>query len=351
MSRSLQAPFPYFGGKSAVAQNVWDALGNPKHYIEPFFGSGAVLLMRPNPKPWRHIETVCDKDGLLANVWRALRIDPDGVAEICDWPVNHADLNARRKVLNARQLELLDKLIEDDKYFDVELAGYWIWAASCWIGHGLACPNAMPYVGKGGMGVHKIGKRPHLSNSGMGVHKIGQIPEVGHAGKGVHKIGKTPHVSDANNKSVSEPYNINLYKWFRELSERLRYVRVVCGDWTRVCGGNWQDKCGTCGIFFDPPYGEKAQRAENLYSEDSLSVADDVRKWCLERGERETYRIVLAGYYEEHESLLEHGWTVKRWKAQGGYGNLGSGKVKENRHREALFMSPYCTHKKRGLFA
>lgn len=44
----LSAPFPYFGGKSHVAPIVWQAFGDPRHYIEPFCGSCAVLLARPN---------------------------------------------------------------------------------------------------------------------------------------------------------------------------------------------------------------------------------------------------------------------------------------------------------------
>ena len=91
-------PVTYFGGKSKVAARVWQALGQPKHYIEPFFGSGAVLLARPDYEP-SMIETVNDKDGYICNVWRALRDDPDEVAKWCDWPVNHADLMARRKAL------------------------------------------------------------------------------------------------------------------------------------------------------------------------------------------------------------------------------------------------------------
>ena len=43
----LKAPFPYFGGKTKITNIVWQALGNPKMYIEPFFGSGVVLLNRP----------------------------------------------------------------------------------------------------------------------------------------------------------------------------------------------------------------------------------------------------------------------------------------------------------------
>jgi DNA adenine methylase len=95
----LKAPFPYFGGKSQVAGRVWSALGRPMHYLEPFFGSGAVLLSRPKYDQYLHTETVCDADGHIANVWRSIQSDPDEVAKWCDWPVNHADLIARKKTI------------------------------------------------------------------------------------------------------------------------------------------------------------------------------------------------------------------------------------------------------------
>ena len=135
---------------------------------------------------------------------------------------------------------------------------------------------------------------------------------------------------------MQEPYNTNIYKWFRELSERLRYVRVVCGDWTRVCGGDWQDNLGTVGIFFDPPYGIK-DRDTKIYHHDSTEIAKDVMAWCIERGKKPSYRIVLAGY-DEYEELKNHGWNKYRWKAQGGYSNLGG--LNENRKRETLWFSP-----------
>ena len=48
----LKAPFPYFGGKSNVADIVWAGLEQPKHYIEPFYGSAAVLLAGPGKGFW-----------------------------------------------------------------------------------------------------------------------------------------------------------------------------------------------------------------------------------------------------------------------------------------------------------
>lgn len=44
----LRAPFPYFGGKMRVASVVWDRFGDVPNYVEPFFGSGAILLARPH---------------------------------------------------------------------------------------------------------------------------------------------------------------------------------------------------------------------------------------------------------------------------------------------------------------
>ncbi len=291
----MKAPFPYFGGKSSIAHVVWSALGQPAHYIEPFFGSGAVLLNRPDWSP-DMTETVNDADGFVANVWRGLQFAPDEVARWCDWPVNHADMIARQTVLIRQYNYLLENLCRDDRWFDAQLAGYWIWLASCWIGGHMMSPSR---------------KRPDISHGGQGVH-----------GKCVRQ---------------------HIYEWFRQLSARLRYVRVVCGDWTRVCGGNWQDDIGICGMFFDPPYG--VEDRSDLYHKESFSVARDVAEWAVERGNRASYRIVIAGYADEHEWLCKHGWTMKRWSTNGGYSSCArrpdsQGKI--NRHREALFFSPYC---------
>jgi len=315
----LKAPFPFFGGKASVASKVWAALGQPKHYLEPFFGSGAVLLARPNYDQSAHVETICDADGFIANVWRALRADPDEVAKWCDWPVNHADLSARKRRLSANEARLLEHLIADDEWFDAKLAGYWVWAACCWIGSGLTSPN-------------KRNQRPHLTDAGMGVHAISTRPRA--------------------NGTDGDQFTPKIYDWFRALSERLRRVRVVCGDWTRVCGGHWQDRLGACGIFFDPPYGVN-DRDQGLYHRESTDIARDVRAWALERGANPDYRIVIAGY-DEHGELLEHGWRAEGWKTGGGYAHTrraDTSQGDENRTRERLYCSPHCLGKAMSLFS
>lgn len=304
----LKAPFPYFGGKSKVAEIIWRALGQPRHYIEPFFGSGAVLLLRPDYDPASHTESVCDKDGFVANVWRSIQFSPDETAKWCDWPVNHADLSARKNALLKNEDRLLENLTADDMWHDPKIAGYWIWAASCWIGNGLTSPtNAMQHISSAGDGVHKM---PHIIDAGKGVH----------AGK-----------------------QGNIYDLFQKLSDRMRRVRVVCGDWTRVCGGNWQTGLGTCGMFFDPPYGVE-NRDVKIYHHDTTTVARDVEAWCLARGDDPKMRIVVAGYEDEYKTLESAGWSKIEWTAHGGYANIGkqSSQGKENKGRERLWFSTHC---------
>jgi len=311
MNTKLKACFPYFGGKTLIADKVWSYLGDVKQYIEPFFGSGAVLLKRPPTQIAQIYEIVNDKDGFVANVWRSIEFSPDETAKWCDWPINHADLCARRKTLISNETRLIDSLQNDDMWHDPKMAGYWIWAASCWIGTGLTRPNAIP----------------HLTRSN-GIHS--QIPYL-----------------DSRRK-ILEP-STNVYDWINTLSARLRNVKVVCGDWSRVCGGNWQAYNKPVGMFFDPPY-MTAGRDEKIYHHDSMTVGGEVEKWCLDRGDNPDYRIVIAGYDDEYSTLLANGWSVYAWSASGGYSNNNSrGNI--NRHRERLFVSPYCIgSKKEDLF-
>lgn len=74
--------FQWFGGKARVADVVWAALGDVDSYVEPFFGSGAVLHLRPHAG--ERTETINDFDGFVANFWRAVKADRDGaVCDVC----------------------------------------------------------------------------------------------------------------------------------------------------------------------------------------------------------------------------------------------------------------------------
>ena len=160
---TLKAPFPYFGGKSRIAGEVWARFGAVANYVEPFFGSGAVLLSCPTPG---HTETVNDADGLLANFWRALQAAPDAVAQYADYPVSELDLHARHRWLVNQRADV-ERLLSDPEWFDAKAAGWWVWGISQWIGTGW-CPQSPAGIADVGELTRKL---PHVGDAGMGVHR------------------------------------------------------------------------------------------------------------------------------------------------------------------------------------
>lgn len=127
---------------------------------------------------------------------------------------------------------------------------------------------------------------------------------------------------------------------FSKLAERLRDVRVACGDFERVLTTSVTTRHGPTGVFLDPPY-----EAGNTdpYHTNSSGVSTRAREWCLLNGHDPMLRIVLAGYSGEHDNVgLElFGWRRVNWKAQGGYGSSGT-RGRANAHREVLWLSPNC---------
>ena len=349
---TLKAPFPYMGGKSRIAPVVWQRLGDVPNYVEPFFGSGAVLLARP-PFDGNRIETVNDIDGHIANFWRALQAAPDEVAAYADWPVSELDLHARGDWLYYRPSarEWVEQLRADPDYYDAKSAGWWVWFASSWIG-------PLPAIGgndKNGNGESVYRVMPHLGNSGKGVARQSvarQMPHLGDGGNGVARQSvarQRPHLGSGgqgngvHNSSFSNGRRAALIDYLRALAARLERVRVCCGDWTRVMGPSVTWKHGVTGIFLDPPYSAEAGRDNQLYSTDSGTVAHDVRQWCLENGDNPLLRIALCGYTGEgHEALEAHGWHAHAWKANGGYGSQGKGRGRANAGREVIWFSRHC---------
>lgn len=323
MSVGLKAPFPWFGGKSRASPLIWERFGRVANYVEPFAGSLAVLLANPEPP---RTETVNDADGFVANFWRAVSRDGESVARWADGPVNEADLHARHRWLVARRAELLEALEADPDFHDVKIAGWWVWGVSCWIGSGwCSTPEPSRKRPSQGRGVHRT--KPETNGlGGRGVHGVGlgrQIPVLRDSGTGVHAASRSSRLEEV----------------FDELQARLRPVRVVCGDWSRVMGPSVIYGNGISGIVLDPPYGSNADRTSRLYAEDCLQVAEDVRTWALEHGDDPCLRIALCGYEGEHEMPPE--WEEVAWKANGGYGNR-SVKGQENARRERVWFSPHC---------
>jgi hypothetical protein len=91
-------------------------------------------------------------------------------------------------------------------------------------------------------------------------------------------------------------------KMMGALSDRLRRVRICCGDWNRVCGPGPTIHNGLTAVFLDPPY-DLTERADDCYAVDKPGVSGDVRKWAIESGEDPRMRIALCGYDTEHNML------------------------------------------------
>jgi hypothetical protein len=136
----------------------------------------------------------------------------------------------------------------------------------------------------------------------------------------------------------------------RQLAARLRYVRVVCGDWTRVLTRGALSAPGTVGVFLDPPHSEETGRDMRIYNVDSGDVAHAVREWAIANGDNPRFRIVLAGYEGEHD--MPPSWRVYAWKAGTAYQtSRNNGRNQINRHRERLWFSPHCLDIAPKLFA
>jgi hypothetical protein len=297
----LRMPFPYFGGKAPIAAVVWQRLGRLRHFVEPFCGTAAVLLGCPTPAA---VETINDVDGLLVNVLRALKADPQGVASYAADPVSELDLVARHGWLLAQAPALTAQLAADPGFYDVRAAGWWIWGKSSWIGSGWCTPRR-----HGGAGVPR--QLPHLSHTGVGVHGVTRTP------------GGTA-----------------LRRWFTALQHRLRRVRICCGDWTRVVTPAVLEGPGRpVGVFLDPPY-RHGERDLQLYAHDP-DIAAEVRAWAIAQGEHPHLRIALCGYVGDYD--MPETWTVHRWQARGGYGNQApNGRGQQNARRECVWFSPGC---------
>lgn len=311
--RSLTAPFPYFGGKGAVASVIWRHLGDVDRYIEPFCGSAAVLLARPLDDRWlgRYKETINDRAGFVSNFWRAVKHDPETLAQHMDWPINEVDLHSRQQWIIARGKTLVEKLEADPDYYDAQVAGWWAWGASSWIGSNWATD-----------GRHA---KPNMTPRGANRLSLDAWDNNGYA-----------------------PINVSLQEYLLALSSRLRQVRVLCGDWKRCVKSSEMSVGRNTGVFLDPPY--TGQREPGLYYHDE-TMTHEIITFCQEWGTKA--RIVLAGFEGEYDLP---GWHLESWTTSGRAfptrrpaDGVEINNNIQNRSRERLWVSPACLPARRRL--
>jgi hypothetical protein len=273
--------------------------------------------------------------------------------------VNENDLHARHAWLVGEKDSLQAKLEGAPDFYSVKHAGWWVWGMACWIGSGFCSGNGpwsvreidgvrqLVHLGDG-RGVNR--KLVHLGDNGQGVNR--KLVHLGDNGQGVNR--QLVHLGDGQGEPVEKKRPVlpgpaggkaslgsdgKLYDYFTQLADRLRNVRVCCGDWSRVCGPSVTFKHGVTAVFLDPPYADTAKRKNNLYRKDSESVAHQAREWAIENASNPLMRIALAGYDGEHN--MPDDWSVYAWDAGAGFG----GQAEErsgNGKRERIWFSPNC---------
>jgi DNA adenine methylase len=271
----LRSPYPFFGTKKKVADDLWRLFGDVQRYVEPFLGGAAMLLARPKD---RRIHCVVnDKNRYISNFWRAVQFQPEELTKWCDWPVNEAGLHARHAWLESQPFEeaiagtpcgqeLLDRLHrleaglqQDPLWCDPIIGGFWAWGQSCWIGGDFCTAKKKPPT----VNI----KRP-MTGRKVGIHRRRQ----------------------------------GLLRYFRRLQAELRDVIVCCGDWTRTVTPCVLGDRGSCAVFLDSPYREAGKKCYGRYHDELVSAR--VRAWATKNGTNERLRIILCGYDGEHEMPL-----------------------------------------------
>lgn len=301
-NRIVKAPFPYFGGKSRIAEKVWEYFGKDiKHYIEPFFGSGAALLAKP-PELRDVLVTVNDASAFVCNFWRAIKQAPEDVATHAYYPMSEIDLFARQNWLVEQKENLINKLLENPNYYDAKIAGWWVWGMCSWLGSRF-CEKLIKRNPESPM---KIQRKINLSRIGDGILGASVANPF---------LGKLEITNGENN--IEDDREDRLLRWFGILSNVFRHARICYGDFERVlepcilssrkCTGD------TVAIFLDPPYlGQYRKRA--LYEVDSMDVAKRVEKWCKEHQDDKRLRIALCGYEGDYDLP---NWDIIEWKGRG----------------------------------
>lgn len=286
---TIKTPFPYYGSKAKISRAVWRRFGTVRTYVEPFAGSLGVLLGAPQTT-WKgnpRREVVNDISGHIVNTWRAIKEAPDELAAYIEssCPVHELDLVARQKYLSDYEGDLVALLKDDPKAYDLEAAAWWLSGISA-------------YIGSGYPGSHA--SRPHVSSHGQGVHALGRRDRL--------------------------PY------LFRQLAERLRYVKVFCGSWERCLTDQvLEPNLGPAAIFLDPPYTGSSGRSRDLYDSDDHEVGFDVATWCIEHGASKDLRIALCGLEDEYD--MPSSWSEMAWESGGNFSTSG---------RERIWFSPHC---------
>lgn len=312
----LLPPAPYFGGKRRIASLVWARLGDVTTYLEPFMGMLAVALGRPHNLTGK-TEVVNDKDGMVVNLYRAIRAEPFLVSYYLDNPLFESDLHARHAYLLDIRDELSSRLEGNPTYYDPIAAGWWLWGICHWLGG--------EWGGRRGNWVRQDNRLVRTQSSSTGITR--RRPDLG---KGIMR--KLPAERD---------------DWLKSIASRVSGMNIMCGDWDRIVTDAYLSRLRPpYGVFLDPPYTgvtNRYKRDKRLYAVENTEIARDVFDWAVAHGESPQFRIAMCGLAGEH--TFPANWTSLSWNA------WGMGKLRDGRGQEVVWFSPHCEKEQVSLFS
>jgi len=130
---SRVCPYKIYGwtkNKFPVAKQLWDMIGNPIVFIEPFGGNLTLLFARPQKIiHQRQYEVIGELDSNVINFWNCVVVNPGRVWEYADLPNTDNEFTRIQNWLISTSDEFECKMNDVD-YMDFARAGRWLWRVS-----------------------------------------------------------------------------------------------------------------------------------------------------------------------------------------------------------------------------
>lgn len=248
-SSTARSPFPWFGGKQKLADDIIARFPAHEVYVEVFGGGASVLLSKPPSK----LDVYNDLDDGLVNFFRCLRDEPERLV-----PLLELTPYSRREWQEARETWWT---IDDP----IERARRWYVVASQSFGAMVAKDR------------HPNGERGH--GRGWGGERLGRM----HLNRAASTANRIDHV----------------WKFVR----RMRLVQIEHLDW-QACIDRYDH--ADCLFYLDPPYVPATRRAGGYQHE----LTEDDHRDLVERCLSLEGIAVVSGYsHPIYERLAEHGWS------------------------------------------
>jgi site-specific DNA-adenine methylase len=241
--------FTRHGNRRRVAADIWKRLGDPELYIEPFLGTGAVLLLRPQWDGKRQIAN--DLDPFVINFFRAMKYDADDLAARWSsfFKKRPGLLDLKEKLRDEKSG--LESSLQKQTFFDTSIAGDWYYGTM-------------------------------LTTHGSFMNE-----------------NRTP-VPMVNRYEKPSTSLIHSAKDRRNIRRRLQQVDLYCGDWTGVL--HHLDGRTSAAIFLDPPY----RSTSGNYYVAQRETAREVAAWAFKQ-KTPKLRISLCGFDGDYS--IPRGWS------------------------------------------